>query len=181
MDIKQLFEQAKAHQQEHGCSAHPYENGEKLVAVVNKYHSKRILEIGTGCGYTAAIMALASPGIYIDTLEKDFEHAQYATDFIGQVGVKDRVKIIVAQAEEFLPNLTEPYDLIFFDGYQIHYEFLTQYERLVKDGGILFLANNHLKSKTSDRFFDELLGSPKWKILDRYADTTILLKVQSLS
>jgi hypothetical protein len=48
---------------------------------------------------------------------------------------------------------------------------------LLKKDGILFLANNHLKSKTSDQFFEELEHSGDWEILERFEDTTIAKKI----
>lgn len=177
MNFEQLFQQALVHRSEHNCSAYPYENGENLASYVSKYKPNHILEIGTGIGYTTAIIALAAPHADILTLEKDSEHAQAAKIFLDHNKVGDRVKIINESAEEYLQTLNAVYDYIFFDGYQIHYEFLPHYERLLKPGGILFLANNHLKSKTSAQFFEELQDETKWKILERFAETTVAQRI----
>lgn len=176
MQIQELYNLALKHQQEHDCSAHPYENGERLVSTLREHNSKSILEIGTGCGYTAAIMAMVSKEIKIDTIEKDSVHAEVANKFIMSCGMESRVNIINKMAEDYLPSLLNQYDLIFFDGFQIHYEFLPHYERLLKKGGILFLGNNHLLSKTSDQFFFELRNSEKWRIQEQFDDTTIAIR-----
>ena len=173
MDLKKLFEYAVAHRNEHDCSAYPYEDYERLVEAVNKFGAKKILEIGTGMGFTAAAMALQNPSIKIDTLEKDPEHATLAKQFLEGQGAGKQVKVINGVAEEVLSTFQSGYDLIFFDGYQIHYEFLPHYLRLLKPGGILFLANNHLQSKTSEQFFSKLNRSSDWKILEQFADTTV--------
>ncbi len=177
MNSQQLFERAILHQKEHHCSAHPYENYEKLFSIVTKQQPKRILEIGTGIGFTAVVMAMASELALVDSLEKDPEHFQQALQFIAEHGFSERITLHNEIAEEFLPKLTESYDLIFFDGYQIHAEFMPQYLRLLKVGGILVLGNNHLTSKTSDQFFIELANGAQWQILEKFADTTIARKL----
>lgn len=173
IEINRLYAAAVKHVEEHDCSAHPYKNGERLVEIIQEYKPRRVLEIGTGIGYTAAIMSLTNPEIHIDTMEKDPEHARLARKFLTDNKTGDHISIINDFAETTLPLMDRQYDLIFFDGFQIHYEFLPQYKRLLKSGGILFCANNHLKSKTSDQFFAELADTKTWKILDQFEDTTI--------
>ena len=177
MKIDNLYKIALEHRSEHNCSAPPYENGIKLIDAVIEYKPNRILEIGTGIGYTTVIMALAAPTAHIDTLEKDPEHAQIADDFIRKQNVQNQIQIINQSAEDFFEQTNKHYDFIFFDGFQIHLQFLAHYERLLKPGGILFLANNHLKSRTSEQFFQGLQDETKWKILDQFADTTIVLRM----
>lgn len=177
MNLSDLYQQAIRHQQEHNCSAHPYENYQKLFDYVTANRPNKILEIGTGIGFTSVVMALASDSAQIETLEKDSEHAQMAQDFITKQGLSDRIIIHNVIAEDFLVTLTGPYDLIFFDGFQIHYEFLPHYERLLHSGGILILGNNHLTSKTSDQFFTELAYKEKWQIVEQFSETTIAIKL----
>lgn len=177
MNLEDLFQQAFHHRNEHDCSAYPYEEYEKLFVLVNKYQPKKILEIGTGMGFTSVVMALANPEAFVDTIEKDPEHVKAAQEFISANNLSHRITVHNVMAEEFLATLRGSYDLIFFDGYQIHYEFLPHYERLLTPTGILILGNNQLTSKTSDRFFDELADHSKWKILGKFADTTIAERV----
>lgn len=182
MNYESLFNQAVQHRSDHDCSAYPYEEYKKLVEVVQQYKPQSILEIGTGMGFTAAVMALSSPQAHIDTIEKDGKHVEVAKKFLrntlSDAVFEKQINIVNDSAETALINLNSGYDLIFFDGYQIHYEFLPHYERLLKPEGILFLANNHLKSKTSDKFFEELEHSGKWVILEKFADTTIAQKIK---
>lgn len=173
MTEKELYEQALLHQTVHHCGAHPYEHGDKLAATIRLSHPAKILEIGTGVGYTAIAMGLSAPDATIDTLEKDTDHAQLAKELVEKFQLQSRIRIRVEAAEEYLSAIKTNYDFIFFDGFQIHYEFLPHYTRLLKPGGILFLANNHLQSKTSAKFFDELENTTDWVILERFADTTI--------
>lgn len=177
MNLKSLYQSALDHRILHDCSAHPYEEGDRLIKSIQLYQPKSVLEIGTGIGYTATIMALSAPLAHITTIEKDAEHVALARQFFAQNKVSKQITLINETAEIFLPNLKEQFDFIFFDGYQIHYEFLIQYERLLKKEGILFLGNNHLKSRTSDMFFEELQDESRWKILEKFSETTIAKRI----
>lgn len=177
MRLTELYQQAVAHRIEHDCSAYPYEDYTRLFNLVKESQPKRILEIGTGIGFTSVVMAIASPDAKIDTIEKDVEHAKLATGFINNNNLSKGISVHNVVAEEFLPTLSTQYDLIFFDGYQIHYEFLPHYERLLTQSGIMIIGNNHLTSKTSDQFFDELNDVTKWQILEKFADTVVVKKV----
>lgn len=171
--ISELHQLATIHQIEHHCGAHPYENIEELLEAVQSIQPQNILEIGTGVGYTAIAMSLAVPEANIDSLEKDEFHASFAKQFLEKFNPKAKVNIIVEPAEQYLAATNKSYDFIFFDGFQIHYEFLPHYNRLLKKGGVLFLANNHLQSRTSEKFFLEFEQSSNWKILKQFAETTI--------
>lgn len=179
MNLTKEYNLAVAHQQEHVCSAPPYEEYEKLFELAKITRAKRILEIGTGIGYTALVLAEACPGALIDTIEKDPIHAELAQKYFHSHNLNNRITVHNVIAEEFFLTLNEPYDLIFFDGYQIHYEFLPQYERLLKPNGLLILGNNHLSSKTSDQFFRELTGNGQWEVLEKFSDTTVARKIIS--
>ena len=51
----------RTHQQQHACNAHTFEDGIGLWQLVQQHQPRRMLEFGTGLGYTACLMALASP------------------------------------------------------------------------------------------------------------------------
>lgn len=172
----QGFAEAIKHRDNHECSAYPYESYQKLADLVSEYSPQHILEIGSGFGFTSLIMAQASPSAKVETIEKDPAHVKAARKNIEKYEAQDQVLVIEAVAEEYLPMLQKNYDLIFFDGYQIHYEFLPQYKRLLNSNGVLVLGNNQLSSKTSNKFFDELVHSGDWEIVEQFSDTTVAKK-----
>ncbi len=176
-EIAELFAEAKQHLIDHDCSAHPYEQAEKLSQLVVHYQPKNILEIGTGFGFTALVMAKSAPGAKITTVEKDPEHVNAAQQLFAKHGVSGQIQILEQVAEHLLPTLNEKYDLIFFDGYGIHYEFLPQYHRLLSENGVAVIANNQLTTKTSDQFFAELHDTKLWRILEQFGDTTLAIKI----
>jgi predicted O-methyltransferase YrrM len=174
--IAELMKVAQDHMIDHGCSAHPYAYGEKLWKLVETEHPRHILEIGTGIGYSTSIMAMAAPSANIVTLERDMSHADMAGELFAGQNLDDRISTVNGIAEEVLPTIENGFDCIFFDAYGIHYEFLPQYQRLLIPGGLLIVANNHLNSKTSERFFAELQNGEYWNILEKFGDTTVARK-----
>lgn len=177
MNMQSLYERALNHKIKHGCSAYPYENGTELVEAIQKFNPKSIIEIGTGIGYTATLIALAAPNANIITIEKNDEHGNEAKAFFIDNAVVNQITLISEPAELYLPKRKELCDFIFFDGFQIHYQFIFEYERLLRRGGILFLGNNHLQSRTSDMFFNDLQNQNYWKIIDRFGETTVAERV----
>ena len=177
IDIDAIYKQAVAHVETHDCSAHPYKYSEQLLSIIEMYQPRTILEIGTGIGMTAVVMAQGESVEHITTIEKDEEHVQMAQAFIHTFPNTEKVNLVGGMAEQLLKEMQQQFDLIFFDGYQIHYEFLPHYQRLLKSGGMLVLANNHLKSKTSDRFFAELQDVRVWRIINQFGDTTVVQRI----
>lgn len=183
-ELQILYEQADNHRVQHGCSAHPYKYGWELWQELQKFEAKSIksiLELGTGYGYASVLFAKAFPNASLISIEKDPEHIKVAKKFFNQQMVTDRVELVNQTAEDCLPILPqEKFDLIFFDGYQVHYQHFAEFKRVLKSSGILVLANNHLQSKTSDKVFEELNDAKNWQLVKRFGDTTIALKTNSL-
>ncbi len=177
INFEDLFVQARAHVAEHNCSAHPYQSYNKLVNYCRKYKPQNILEIGTGTGFITTLLLQTCPEAEIISIEKNEEHWKSSQKFISKYTENSNYTILFEVAEEVLGDLPEDsFDFIFFDGFQIHYEFLPHYQRLLKHGGILFCGNNHLTSRTSDQFFEELNNSPTWEVIEKFEETTVAIK-----
>ena len=106
---------------------------------------RRILEIGTATGYSALVMYTYAPSdCRILTIEKDPERAAEARLSFDRFGA-DRIELVEADAAQVLPELTDPYDLIFLDAAKGQYiRFLPELVRLLPPGGVL-LTDNVLK------------------------------------
>ncbi len=174
--ITELYNKAAEHIVTHRCSAHPYKYADRLYALIREFVPEKILEIGTGIGFSAIVMAKANPYAHITTIEKDNAHTTSAQVWFETEQVHGQITQLEAVAEQALQTLPGPFDFIFFDGYQVHYEFLPHYFRLLNSGGVLVVANNHLKSKTSDHFFAELQDIRNWEIIEMFGDTTVAKK-----
>ena len=71
------------------------EKGRILDAAVRRADPKRVLELGTYCGYSALRMAAAAPGARIWSIEFNADNAQIARRILDHAGVGDRVTVVV--------------------------------------------------------------------------------------
>lgn len=118
---------------------------EKIEEILQEEKPKRILEIGTAVGYSASMFAKGTDeDCIIDTIEIDEERAKEAKENIKKIGVSERINIMVGNAVDILPTLTNTYDIVFIDAAKGKYPiFLENAIRLIKDGGTI-LADNIL-------------------------------------
>ena len=118
---------------------------EKIEEILQEEKPKRILEIETAVGYSASMFAKSTDeDCIIDTIEIDEERAKEAEENIKKIGVAERINIMVGNAVDILPTLTNAYDIVFIDAAKGKYPiFLENAIRLIKDGGII-LADNIL-------------------------------------
>lgn len=167
--LRTLQAATRQHQQAHGCSAHVFDDGPGLWQLLAQHQPQRILELGTGLGYTACLMALASPQAQVDTLEGDAQHAQLARQHIAACGLNARVRL---HEGSFLPVLQglqlEPQslDLIFFDGHAPALALIRQLHGVLRHGGLLVCANIEIsKPHGSRRVKAELQDPSRWQPL----------------
>lgn len=115
-----------------------------IKQILEKEKPHKILEIGTAVGYSASQFVRFSPNSVVDTIELDETRAKEAIQNIRNIGISDKINILIGNAVEILPTLKEEYELIFIDANKGKYPFFLQEGiRLAKDGGIL-LADNIL-------------------------------------
>lgn len=115
----------------------------KKVLIENK--PKKILEIGTAVGYSAACFAkFTEEDCMIDTIEIDEERAKEAIQNIKNMDIENRINIMIGNAVEILPTITPGYDIVFIDAAKSKYSiFLEEGIRLINNKGII-LADNIL-------------------------------------
>ena len=118
---------------------------EKIEEILKEEKPKRILEIGTAVGYSATMFAkYTDEDCIIDTIEIDEERAKEAKENIEKIGVADRINIMVGNAVDILPTISQEYDIVFIDAAKGKYPiFLENAVRLIKNGGLI-LADNIL-------------------------------------
>lgn len=118
---------------------------EKIEEILKEEKPKRILEIGTAVGYSATMFAkYTDENCIIDTIEIDEERAKEAKENIEKIGVADRINIMVGNAVDILPTISQEYDIVFIDAAKGKYPvFLENAIRLIKNDGLI-LADNIL-------------------------------------
>ncbi|MCZ2111976.1 MAG: class I SAM-dependent methyltransferase [Dehalococcoidia bacterium] len=136
-------ESAPAHRLEHGCDLDVLNEVEarELAVMVRATHSSYVLELGTGIGYSGLHIA-ASFGTTgrLDTIESDPRHARMAAHSFAYFALDERTRVHTAPAEDVVPALSGPYDLLILDAAWVAYPGLyEQFIRLLRTGGSLCL------------------------------------------
>ncbi len=93
--------------------------------------ARRVLEIGTGVGYSAIWLARAlPPDGWLVSFEIDPARATAAAENFARAGVADRAHVMVGDARRLLSKVSGPFDLVFNDGDKRQHEAV--HERLVE-------------------------------------------------
>jgi catechol O-methyltransferase len=71
------------------------EKGQILDRAVRRARPKRILELGTYCGYSALRMALSAPDAHIFSIEFNPANADIARRIVAHAGVASRVTVVI--------------------------------------------------------------------------------------
>lgn len=104
---------------------------------------KRILDVGTLFGYSAAILARAHPASRVVSLELEKRHAKVAEDNLREAGLGGRVAIRLGPALESMKRLRSgTFDLVLIDADKGNYpRYLEEAARLLRPGGVLLIDN----------------------------------------
>ncbi len=142
-----LCEKSTRHREQHGkgCTVYPSSpaNAPLWPLLAAMVRAQRFLEIGTGLGYTAVLMAEAG-GVrcHVETIEAVAEHATLAEQEFDQRGFADRIRVLRGEARDVLPTLVNPYEIVFVDAeWKDYCVFLPHLVRLTRPGGVLVTAN----------------------------------------
>jgi len=133
--------ETERHRAEHGCNAYASADGPLLGVLARASGARRILEIGTALGYSAAWLAEGAPEARVDSIEADGSHAEAAAAQLRRVGLAERVKIRVGRSPEALRSLEPGYDLVFYDAYVPTPDELAMFRDLLRPGGLLVISN----------------------------------------
>lgn len=126
-----------------------------LLAMVKP---KRILEIGTAVGYSAAYFAVKS-GAEVVTIEKGEDVHLTAKSNIEALGLTGQVRLYCGDGEEETMKLLdageESFDLVFIDAAKSHYKrFLDAALKLSHPGTVIIADNVLFQAKTVSDEYD---------------------------
>jgi predicted O-methyltransferase YrrM len=145
------FEHVRLASEEHrlahgqGCSVYPTASGPLIGVLAAATGARRILEIGTGLGYSSLWLAVG--GASVETIERDPEHAELARANVAEA----RVTVLHGAASDVLPGLEGPYELVYSDADPREMpEALDQVVRLLRPGGVLISSNLFLGQYVPD-------------------------------
>jgi predicted O-methyltransferase YrrM len=142
-----LYRLSNQHRRKHGrdCGLFPSDplQAPLWAVIASLTRARRILEVGCGHGYTAAVMASAAgPDCHVDTIEENASHADLAEQAFEQRGLSTRVRVLRGRGQNILPKLKGHYDVVFLDGDWGEYpSYIRHLRRLTRPGSIVVTAN----------------------------------------
>ena len=172
-----VYEESNSHREDHArtlsggvqeCGVYPSEAVKMrvLATLVKATATKRILEIGSGLGYSALWLAdaVGTDGA-VDTIDRFPQHAELARRFSAEFGL-ERIRVLLGEADVVLRELTGPYDLVHDDGWfgqrPSYYDRVVE---LLRPGGLWILSNWFLLDQaiTGNTSMDwEQFAGPQW-------------------
>ncbi len=120
-------------------------DGRHLEVLARSVQAKRIVEIGTLCGYSAVFLANALPEdgkLY--TCEQSPHHIAVANEVFQGLGLAKKIEIIGGKALNSLPGLTKegPFDVVFIDADKANYpKYFDWAIENLRSGGLLIADN----------------------------------------
>lgn len=119
--------------------------GRLLDLLTRLLPARRVLELGSGFGYSALWFARAmGPGGRVVMTEGSAERAREAVGFLERAGLSERVRSEVGDALQIAPTLEGPFDIVFNDVDKQDYpKVLPLLPPLLRPGG-LFISDNML-------------------------------------
>lgn len=141
--VVEVYQQTLKCRHNHQCYIMPFEHGPLLGGVAAACGKDRILELGTGLGYSTLWLAHGARSAHIDSIEGDPDHAKAARENFVKYGIAGQVYMYVGDFAEVLPSLEDGYDLVLFDGWEPELAHLAAFEHLIKPGGVLISSNLH--------------------------------------
>ncbi len=99
------------------------EKGQFLEKVLNQNEARQVLELGCYCGYSALITAqeLQKTNGKLISIEKSPLFAQCARRILRHAGLQSYVDIQIGSAEDLIPTLKVPFDVVFIDHWKDAY------------------------------------------------------------
>ncbi len=133
------------------------EQGQFFHVLLKTINAKRVLEVGTFTGYSAAVMAMALPEDgHVTCCDLSYDWTRLAVEYWPKLGLDDKITLHLAPALEtldgFIAEKTELFDFAFIDADKLNY--LNYYERclqLVRPGGIIAIDNVLWGGKVADK------------------------------
>jgi predicted O-methyltransferase YrrM len=131
--------------------------GQLLGVLVSVSGARRILELGSGFGYSAAWMAEAvGVGGSVCMTEHSSENVDEARKHLEAMGLADRVSLNACNALDALASMDGPFDLIFNDVDKEQYpEVFEQAIPRLRIGGLLVSDNVLWKGRVADAAADD--------------------------
>ncbi len=144
-DKEGLLRELEIYAQENNVPIVHKEVSELLKVLLKVQKPKRILEVGCAIGYSSILFAtVLNKDVEIITVERNEKMIEKAKENIKRAGMENNITLLEGDAEELLPNVEGPFDMIFLDAakgqYKLFYDMII--DKLKVDG--LLISDNIL-------------------------------------
>ena len=114
-----------------------------LHMLVRAVSARRVIELGSGFGYSAYWFARAvGPGGHVILTDTSAERADRAAEYLRRGGLEDRVRILVGDALEIIERIGGQFDIVFNDIDKEHYpQVFDRAASVLRPGGLLISDN----------------------------------------
>ncbi len=136
----------------------------RFLSMISKLVNPEIIvEVGTYTGYSCLCLAegLKKNGKII-TIEKDEEFASIAKKFFDRSKYKEKISLLIEDANTAIENISEKIDLVFIDADKVNY---TKYYDMLfpklKNGGLIVADNVLWSGKVTQKVIDDETQSIK--------------------
>lgn len=151
-----LLLELEQHGKKDGIPIVTRETGRLLSVLVHMMQANRILEIGTGYGYSTLWMALAQPPVgKIWTIDPNSTGTEIAMSYFRRAGEDDYITIFNQPALELLENFQQRnLDIVFIDADKQHYRQIIDLTiPMLKRSGILVVDDMLLAGSEFNEYF----------------------------
>lgn len=109
-----------------------------LTTLLSALQPKKILEIGTAVGVSAAAMLCVCKNAHVTTIEKNGDFYLEAQNNFKKLNTGHQITQIQGDAGEVLKTLEGTFDFIFLDSAKVQYvKYIPDLKRLLKPNGVL--------------------------------------------
>ena len=118
----------------------PHETVAYFQFLLQALQPKKLLEVGTAIGFSALLMAQASPDAKITTIERNPEMAALARENLAKYDTAQQIEVIEGDAIDVLSALPDGYDFAFMDSAKSKYiVFLPEILKRLSVGGVVVI------------------------------------------
>ena len=144
-ELGQLLQEMEHYAETHYVPIIKAQERERFSRIVRDCRPSRILEIGTGIGYSTLLLARrTSQETKIVTIEQNAKRIELSSDFIGRSPYANRISMEIGDAAEVLPRLQDTFDFVFMDASKGQYvDYFRKMQSLLSEDAVI-LADNVL-------------------------------------
>jgi predicted O-methyltransferase YrrM len=117
---------------------------------------KRILELGTGIGYSTLLLALASTNASISTIERNPQYVKIARQYFEESQNSNKIKVLQGDALKVSKKISDNFDFVFLDAAKEEYlDYLRLLLPKLSVGAAIIADDIFFTGETPDHQFSE--------------------------